>query len=133
MKKLLILLFSILISVNSYGEFTEIGTNKQGRTYYVDYDSITEDGRYINFWMLTDYVTSSKGFMSDQVYMKINCKVLSYKPLKGTSYKGQMGKGEKKKRPISSSKWTYMVPNTIGYFMFTEICKYVKNENTLKI
>ena len=36
MQKLLILLLLSFISMSSYGEFKEVSTNHQGKTYYVD-------------------------------------------------------------------------------------------------
>ena len=44
MKKLLILLFSILISLNSYGEWTYVSSNITKDDYYVDFDKITKMG-----------------------------------------------------------------------------------------
>ena len=40
MKKLLLLLFSILISFNSYGEWEEVVESTDGDTYYIDKDTI---------------------------------------------------------------------------------------------
>ena len=123
MKKLLVLLFSLIISFNSYGgEWKEIGTNTAGNTYYVDNDTIKENDGHVYFWMLTDYLESWKGYMSDQTYMKVNCKIFSYKPLTATVYKGQMGKGDKKSVPPPPDEWIYVRPNTIGYTIVTEIC-----------
>ena len=45
MKKLTILLFSILISFNSYGEWTEIAKNTDG-THYIDKDTIKKHEGY---------------------------------------------------------------------------------------
>ena len=50
MKKLLILLFSILISFNSYGEWEEVAEGMNGDIYYLDKDSIKKHGGYVYFW-----------------------------------------------------------------------------------
>ena len=50
MKKLLILLFSILISFNSYGEWTKITETINGDTFYIDISFIKENGGYVFFW-----------------------------------------------------------------------------------
>ena len=57
MKKLTILLFSILISFNSYSEWTEIVQSTEGSTYYIDKDTIKERGGNVYFWGLLDRST----------------------------------------------------------------------------
>jgi len=99
MKKLFIFLLSIFISLSSYGEFKEIGANNQGKTYYVDNETVIEDNGYIYFLMLTDYRIPFKGFLSDKTYMKGSCSGLRYMPLSATAYKGQMGRGESQTMP----------------------------------
>ena len=70
MKKLLILLFSILISFNSYGEWTLITTTDRGDSYFVDLETIKKQKAYVYYWELVDYVIpiqdiaySSKNYM----------------------------------------------------------------------
>jgi chaperonin GroEL len=55
MKKLTILLFSILISFNSYGEWLKVHKNTSGNTSYIGTDTIKERGGYVYWWRLTDY------------------------------------------------------------------------------
>jgi hypothetical protein len=56
MKKLLVLLFSIIISFNSYGEWKYITSNTLGDYYYVDYSFIKESNGDLYFWYLNDYL-----------------------------------------------------------------------------
>ena len=53
MKKLLIFLFSILISFNSYGEWDEIGVDTAGNTSYIDTDTIKKHGGYVYYWVMS--------------------------------------------------------------------------------
>jgi hypothetical protein len=69
MKKLLILLFSILISFNSYGEWTKTGTNS-GDSHYLDTGRVKESGGYVYFWTMTDYLKPEYGDMSNQMYFQ---------------------------------------------------------------
>jgi hypothetical protein len=55
MKQLLTLLFSILISFNSYGQWTKI-TESDGDSIYIDFDTIKEQDGYVYWWVLTDYL-----------------------------------------------------------------------------
>jgi hypothetical protein len=40
MKKLLILLFSLLLSFNSYGEWTKTSEDDDGDAYYIDFQTV---------------------------------------------------------------------------------------------
>ena len=56
MKKLLILLFSIFISFNSYGEWTQITKDENHVDfYYVDKESIIKNAGYVYYWELADF------------------------------------------------------------------------------
>jgi hypothetical protein len=68
MKKLTILLFSILISFSSYGEWTEVVESVHGDTQYIDTDAIKEHGGYVYYWDLTDMLKPNKyGDMSFKI------------------------------------------------------------------
>jgi len=126
MQKLLILLLLSFISLSSYGEFKEVGTNHQGKTYYVDNESVIEGNGYIYFQMLTDYRIPFKGFYSDKTNMKGNCKELKYMPLSAIAYKGQMGSGQAQSMPSPPEKWKYVEPNSIGELILGSACYYVE-------
>ena len=125
MKKLLILLFSLLISFNSYGEWTEMVTNNSGQTYYLDKDLIKEYDGDVYFWMLTDYPKPYDGYMSDKVYMQLNCGVFRWRPLSGTLYKKPMGMGEKKEYPPPPEEWHYPSTESTAYYLLGQVCDNV--------
>ena len=128
MKKLLIFL-SILVSLSSYSEFKEVGTNHQGKTYYVDNESVIEDNGYIYFQMLTDYRIPFKGFFSDKTNMKGNCEELKYMPLSAIAYKGQMGSGQAQSMPSPPEKWKYVEPNSIGELILGSACYLIDTDS----
>ena len=48
MKKLLLLLFSILISFNSYGEWTKVNMDVDSSSYYIDFATVKKiDGYFL--------------------------------------------------------------------------------------
>ena len=125
MKKLLILLFSILISFNSYGEWTEISENVNGTKYYIDYETIKKNNEYLYYWQLDDYLeplsdADGPRFSSILMY-KVDCDSLSYKRLTATFYSGQMGKGTSK--TISGDDdWKNTQSGSAGSFIRNELC-----------
>ena len=66
MKKLLLLLFSILISFNSYGEWTQTAEWDNGDTQYIDFDTIKSVDGYVLWWGLKnkDYDDGYKSLMA---------------------------------------------------------------------
>jgi hypothetical protein len=92
MKKLLILLFSLLISFNSYGEWEKLGKNVSGDTFYIDTDTIKEHNGYVYWWVLNDYLKPNEyGDMSGKTYVQGDCGVNRYKWLSIIYYKQPMG------------------------------------------
>ena len=84
MKKLLILLFSFLISSNSYGDWVFHSSSLDGDTFYLHSDSIKQNNGYVYFWYLKSYLMPNKfGDMSAKVNVQRDCrknrlKYLSY-------------------------------------------------------
>ena len=60
MKKLLLLLISLLISFNSYGGWAYFGDNADGDTFYIDIETIKEHGGYVYWWRMIDLVKPTK-------------------------------------------------------------------------
>mgnify|MGYP004296926429 CR=1 FL=1 len=125
MKKILILLFSLLISFNSYGEWIRITENIDGDTYYIDKDSIRENDGYVYYWELTNYlIPNSTGTLSDKTYKQGDCKINRYKYLSFLFYKEPMGNG------ISDPQdgipdWKYPSPGSIGGVVLNYVCDYL--------
>jgi hypothetical protein len=80
MKKLLILLFSLLISFNSYGAWTKV-TENAGDRYFIDRSTIKEKGGYIYFWELEDLKIMSDGVLSVKAFSQVDCDLYQFKVL----------------------------------------------------
>jgi hypothetical protein len=125
MKKLTILLFSILISFNSYGEWTEVFKDIEGNTYYIDKNKIKEHGGYVYWWEFKDYIKHSYGYMSHKAYKQGDCGVSRVKYLSFLFYKQPMAKGSYE-RDNSPSEWNYPPPGNSGETALNYVCNYVK-------
>ena len=128
MKKLTILLFSILISFNSYGEWTEVAESDSS-TAYIDIDTIKERNGYAYWWELSNYLKPSPhGDMSSIEYAQVDCVMNRYKSLSISYYKQHMGKGTAQTAPAYTldNEWIYMPPGTVGAMKLEHGCNYVK-------
>ena len=126
MKKLLILLFSLLISFNSYGKWTEISENINDTSFYLDKNTIIEVGEYVYLWTMTDLLEPNKfGDRSVKVYEQLDCELNQYKRLVYVFYSQPMGIGGSETE-IGEGKWQHMEPDTSSYELWRYACDYVK-------
>ena len=129
MKKILILLFSILISFNSYGEWTEYNDEytqtEEILTYYIDKDTITKQDGYVYWWMLIDNVEPFffTDYMSLKVYSQGDCGLTRIKILSGTGYIQPMGEGIGETINYSSAEWESLPPDHL--YILDYVCDYV--------
>ena len=139
MKKLLTLLFSLLISFNSYGEWEEVVESVDGDTFYIDKDTIKKHEGYVYWWEMGSYINPGNpyeelfddnefnGTISSKHYRKGDCDVVRYKELSVTYYKQKMGDGDGKDDPFItvSDSWEYPPPDTVNGFILKYVCDYV--------
>ena len=137
MKKFLIFLFSIIVSFNSYGEWTKITKGVDGDYFYIDLDTIKENDGDVYWWGMADFHLSykpynsyyqwDKGVVSEKTYFQGDCGIVRLKVLSRTFYQHGMveGKGIPDKY-ASSSDWTYPSPETIGKDLLDFVCDSLK-------
>jgi hypothetical protein len=127
MKKLLVLLFSMLISLNSYCEWEEIvGTIDGDHFFYVDTDLIKEHNGFVYFWSMTDSLYPSEtGTMSTQTYSQGDCGIMREKPLSFLYYKNSMGQG-KSNSFTPPDEWDYPSPGSVQKYILDYVCNYVE-------
>ena len=122
MKKLLILLFSLLISFNSYGEWREVARSTSGDTFYVEQNTIRENNGYVYSWILIEYAKSSDGMMSSKIYTQFDCGVFRFKDLAFVSYNQSMGNGEIRNEFTPPDDWRYPMSKTMDYAVLDFVC-----------
>ena len=127
MKKLIILLFAILISFNSYGEWKELSSNKNGDTFYIDVDRIKEHKGYAYYWGLRNALEPDKyGDMSSILYYQGDCGVNRFKTLEFIFHKLPMGEGEFIQEESENKGWVYAPPKSTAELTLNYACNYIK-------
>tara|TARA_B110000008_G_C16961142_1_gene560197 strand:- start:1994 stop:2362 length:369 start_codon:yes stop_codon:yes gene_type:complete len=118
-----LLLFSILISFNSFGEWKFHSSSLRGDTFHLHADTITKDERYVYYWYLKSYLIPNKyGDFSAKVKVKGDCSNNKLKYLTYVWYKEPMGKGLGE-RSDKASEWEYPTAASVGAEMLIEVCK----------
>mgnify|MGYP000598476966 CR=1 FL=1 len=127
MKKLLILLFSLLISFNSYGEWVKVTEDLNGNNYYLDFEKVKKIDGYHYFWRLVDLFKPDKyGDLSYIGHIQVDCKFSRSMGLSEFYYSLPMGKGRLTTNNIENPEWSYPPPGSMSEFSLNTICDYVK-------
>ena len=128
MKKLLVLLFSILISINSYGEWTFITTNDRGDNYFVDLDTIKKQEGDVYYWELLDFAIPLMDITySSKSYIVTDCNLnlFRYKYLRDIFYSQPMLKGSiVHSSDIPDTEWRFNSPESTGVAELKRVCDF---------
>ena len=126
MKKLLVLLFSIMFSVNSYGEWKLAFTWDNGDASYLDYEEIKKNDGYVYWWELKNMTfggSSGEDYKSVMFYIQGDCEMGRTKLLSATAFKELMG--QEYSKTDNYSTWDYPRPNSGALQMLDFICDYL--------
>ena len=126
---ILTLFFSILMFASpAYADWEEIVKDAEGKTYYINFDSIRTNGGYVYWWDLTDFLEPKKeGILSGKVYNQGDCKVLRYKRLSYSFHKQPMGEGGGETISPPNPEWNYPAPNIAGEYILKLVCELAEN------
>jgi len=92
---LLVIIFTFLFSTTSWGDWSYVTENIFGSKFHYDKDRVRKSGKYLYFWMLTDYIKPTEyGDLSETKYIQLDCSVFRYKNLKFQTYNKSMGEGK---------------------------------------
>ena len=120
MKKLLLLLFLMLVSLGSYGELVYYSYDSRDDAYYLDHSTFIENDGYVYYWYLKNYSVTRSGDKSAEVYVQGDCGIKKVKYLSYVFYQKHMGEGEG--NTYGGSDWKYLPPRSIGLGMLNKVC-----------
>ena len=117
------LVFTLMFSSPGFADWTKVGEDKNGTTYYVDFERIRKHDGFVYFWDLSDYVKSDKdGDLSVKVYIQGDCILLRYKVLNGSFYKDPLGKGIPSNSIKPDKEWDYPTANSPSEVILKKVC-----------
>ena len=124
MKNLLILLFSLLISFNSYANWEKVLQLDEG-DFYIHMDSIERTGNTTYMWIMRDNPDRDWSYNSVKNFIEVECIASKrVRHLNEIRYVGRMGKGDDKTKTDNSvGEWAYIPPDNPVYIIFKYACK----------
>ena len=138
MKKIILVLFVILISTNTvYAanfKWTRIVTTLDDTTeFYIDKKSVKKVGKFHYYWMMSNYLKLEEGddpnVKSNITSNILNCETSEFKSVTLTSFNSNKGRGEIEidvivpDEMISYFSWKYFGEKTSFGVVFKEVCK----------
>jgi len=104
MKKLLLLLFSLTLSFNSYGEWAKLVTI-DNTSLYINLETLKERDGYVYYWLM-----DSMNDKSSQGLLQGDCDIKRFRILEEIDYYQPMAQGEGLNQTVDDS-WEYIPPN----------------------
>jgi len=125
MKKIFILLFSIILSFNSYGEWVGFVTDANKNIHYLDFEEMTETDGYIYYWEMTNYANPTDRFLSIATYHKADCGSYRYKDITFNGYTQEMAQGEPETMDLTilDKDWTSPVSGSVADYSLNLACQ----------
>ena len=126
MKKLLLLLFSLMLSFNSYGEWVGSAVDANGNIHYLDFENIKNTNGYTYYWEMINYAEPTDKYLSIATYREADCDLHRFKDLTFNGYTQEMAEGEPETIDLTKLEedWAYPIANTLGEFIFSSVCKW---------
>ena len=131
MKQLIILLFSLLISTNSFGDpedYTLLSTNEFNVKKFIHFPSLTIEGSTIRYWSISNinnpelYLDGK--YKSSQQYSELDCKGGTHKALTRSIFLEHDARGPGTNiDPVNERKPTYIIPGTFVDLVRETLCK----------
>ena len=130
MKKLALLatlLITVMFPSASYAEWTKVGNNVDGDTYYVDFERIRKVDGYVYYWTLSDYLKPVyNGSLSGRSYVQLDCKLFRSKELSYSFHKEPMAGDKAPMTTPKDPKWRYPPPKSGSEATKKIVCNHVK-------
>tara|TARA_B110000008_G_scaffold279429_1_gene326466 strand:- start:506 stop:892 length:387 start_codon:yes stop_codon:yes gene_type:complete len=122
MKKIPLILFLLVLSLNSSGNWNFQNSSLEGDTFYIHTESIKQDGMFVYFWYLKSYLMPNKfGDFSSKVYVQGDCNKNRLKYLTYVWFKQPMGKGLGERSDVASD-WEYPAIDSSGIDLLQYVC-----------
>ena len=116
---------TVALATPVFAEWTEVGENVSGTTFYIDYGTVKENNGYVYYWRLSNYLKPEPN-LSDKVLQEVDCDIpRKYRPLSGIFYKQPMGGGNGDAVKNPSDEWEYPSPNSVADTMTNAVCDFV--------
>ena len=114
----------MMFSSTSYAEWTEIGENVSGATFYVDFENIRKNDSYLYYWQLLDRIKPTEfGDLSTKRLYEVDCNIPRRERSVAATYHTQpMGRGNPSTTDNQTGGWDRYPPSSSGAIIIELVC-----------
>ena len=125
MKKLPLLLFSLLLSFNSFGDWVGFVMDANENVHYVDFDEMEKTDGYVYYWEMVNYAKPTDRLLSIATYHMADCDLYRYKNITFNGYTQEMAQGEPETMDLTilNEGWIEPVTGSVGDYSLTLACQ----------
>ena len=124
------LIFIVMFSSTSWGEWTKVLEDGAGNTYYLDFERVRKDEEYIYVWSLLDRNKPNHvGYFSAQTYRQIDCTLSRFQVLRFSFHEAAMGRGNSRTLITRKPVWVYPTSNSSNEFTLKSACSRPAEQN----
>ena len=110
-------------SSTSFAQWTKVGENTIGDTYYVDFERIRKHDGYVYYWDLSDYLKpTEQGLLSSKMYTQGDCNLFRLKGLSFVHHFQSMGRDTGVSNSPKNPEWVYPGPGSVYEIILNQVC-----------
>jgi hypothetical protein len=118
-----LIISTVMFSSLSHADWTRVGENGSGMTFYVDFEKIIKHDGYVFWYGLINLLKPDKdGDTSYKGYRQGDCKLVRYKYLTSSFHKEPMGGGTGVTVSPKNPEWKYPNPNSVKQVVLETVC-----------
>jgi hypothetical protein len=130
LRKVILLLLSIIVSGNAVAEWVAISTGDNETTsVYVDPSTKNKSGNRVKIWSMVDFrkavkLSDGKQFLSWKTQYEFDCKIRQSRILAASMHSGNMGNGEvTNSLDFDTQKWEAVPLGSNGEVLWNDACE----------
>ena len=125
MKKLIIMLFPLILSFNSHGDWVGFVIDANENVHYVDFDEMEKTDGYVYYWEMVNYSKPTDRLLSIATYHMADCDLYRYKNITFNGYTQEMAQGEPETMDLTilNEGWIEPVTGSVGDYSLTLACQ----------
>ena len=123
MKQLTLLLFSLILSFNSYGEWNWITADLNGDKHYIDFENFEVDTNgYLYYWEMINYTNTTEKYLSIATYRVADCDLFRTIDLALNGYTQNMAEGTPEMTELNEDWVQHKANSYAGFNLKNFIC-----------
>jgi len=120
--KFFLLVFVMMIAKPVWAGWEQV-SQSSGDVFFIEPTTIKKDGIFRKVWGLIDLAKPIMGHSSRKYLQEYDCKNETTRILTITAFSKQMGNGDAVGTESVTSKWEYIIPDSVDAALLKRVCR----------